>query len=167
MDIYTTTKQATELHKAGDTDGAIELLKSINPLMAQQGDFNGLLKIIPYFQKAGRYSEGVEYAEHQLIPLISLACKVCFSQRSEQTIESFRLRQTAELYAKLSLIAKREKVPSDLSRFTDLENSLRQQADSMYQVGSDIDFDNEKELMSQLWGNDISSWPEAVAKRYR
>jgi len=37
----------------------------------------------------------------------------------------------------------------------------------MYQVGSDIDFDNEKKLMSQLWGNDISSWPEAVAKRYR
>lgn len=77
MDIRESTKTATALAKSGDYDGAISLLQSIIPKMAKTGGFSGGLytKIIPYFQKAGRYKEGVEYAERTLIPAFRDDCK--------------------------------------------------------------------------------------------
>lgn len=69
MDVAQHLKQATALAKSGDHDSAIEVLLRALPFMVSSGGHPNasFTKIIPYFQKAGRYDEGVRFALDELV----------------------------------------------------------------------------------------------------
>ncbi|GAA60771.1 hypothetical protein P20652_2638 [Pseudoalteromonas sp. BSi20652] len=77
MDISENLKSATAFAKDKNFDSAIELLQQVLPSMAIQAGYpySSYTKIIPYFQKAQRYSEVELYCEAVLIPLVKRDCK--------------------------------------------------------------------------------------------
>lgn len=120
MDISSGLKQATALAKEKKFDLAIELLMKLLPAMAIQGGFphSAYTKIVPYFQKAGRYAEVEEYCNNFLFTLIKKECKNTFGHQSSETINAFINLHSSMVYDKLRLCAKREKQSADIVRFT-------------------------------------------------
>ena len=72
MNIQNQTKKATAFAKDGDYCQAITILKKLIPVMAESGGFSAssYYKIIPYFQKAGRYQESLNYTKEVIIPAV-------------------------------------------------------------------------------------------------
>lgn len=122
-DINTLMKSATALAKEYRFDEAIELLKNLVPSMAKQGGFSHAqyAKIIPYFQKAGRYSEAERYCESVLLKATKSDCYKTFAHQPKATREAFSNLHTSKIYDKLRLCAQREKLPGEVKRFKALE----------------------------------------------
>ncbi|KPQ20222.1 hypothetical protein [Halomonas sp. HL-93] len=167
MDIRESTKTATALAKSGDYDGAISLLQSIIPKMAKTGGFSGGLytKIIPYFQKAGRYKEGVEYAERTLIPAFRDDCKKTFGHKCKEIQEAFQNLGVSSVYEKLKLCAKREKSPDDESLFERYAKDFHSQYEKLLEAGELIELQKEYEQAIDLFGKNPKSWPDSVRNR--
>jgi len=119
MDISTQLKQATVFAKEKEFNQAIDLLIEILPLMATQGGFphSAYTKIIPYFQKAGRYSEVEQFCKTYLFVSIKRECEKTFGHQPRETITAFIHLHTSMIYDKLLLCAKREKLKEDMERF--------------------------------------------------
>ena len=119
MDISAQLKQATVFAKAKEFNQAIDLLMELLPLMSTQGGFphSAYTKIIPYFQKAGRYSEVEQFCKTYLFLSIKRECEKTFGHKPCETITAFIHLHTSMIYDKLSLCAKREKLSEDMERF--------------------------------------------------
>ncbi|WP_017219792.1 hypothetical protein [Moritella dasanensis] len=119
MDISVNLKEATTLAKSKNYDQAIELLIELLPIMASQGGFphSAYTKIIPYFQKAGRYSEVEEFCKTYLFISIKRDCDKTFAHKPKETGSAFIHLHTTMVYDKLLLCAKREKCQDDMARF--------------------------------------------------
>lgn len=167
MDIRESTKTATALAKIGDYDAAILLLQSIIPKMAKIGGYSGgsYTKIIPYFQKAGRYKEGVEYAEITLIPAVRSDYKKTFDHKCKEIKEAFQNLGVASVYEKLKLCAKREKLPDDESLFEEYAKDFHSQYEKLLKAGELIELKKEYRQALDLFGKNPSIWPESVRKR--
>ncbi|WMO12564.1 hypothetical protein [Pseudoalteromonas piscicida] len=112
-------KVATSLAKENSFDEAIELLQAIIPQMGQIGGYShsSYTKIIPYFQKAGRYSEVEEYCKNDLFEAVVTDCKNVFGHQSDETIKAFIHLFKYKIYDKLRLCAQREKDFDSKRRF--------------------------------------------------
>ncbi len=119
MDISDKLKSATAFAKDNNFDSAIEVLQEVLPNMAIQAGYphSSYTKIIPYFQKAQRYSEVESYCESVLLPLVKQDCEKAFGHKPSETILAFYNLHVSMVYEKLALCSKREKNKEDEKRF--------------------------------------------------
>jgi len=110
MDIHKSIKAATALAKDGLYDESIALLKIVIIEMQRVGGFSksNYTKIIPYFQKADRYQEGISYSENRIIGAIEADCQIAFGHKCNEVQQAFKSLGISEIYDKLRLCAKRE-----------------------------------------------------------
>ncbi len=122
-DISTLLENATALAKDKKFDEAIGLLVNLVPSMANQGGFSHAqyTKVIPYFQKAGRYSEVESYCEDVLIGAVKSDCDKTFGHQPKETKEAFINLYASKIYDKLRLCAQRENLSDEVKRFRALQ----------------------------------------------
>ncbi len=165
LDIIAITKKASGLAKDNQLNEAIELLKSIIPEMAKLGGYGkSYVKIIPYFQKAGRYQEGVDYTENVLIPYIKQDCCKVFGHRCEEMQQAFQFINISKAYDKLRLCAKREKVPGDELKFEQLSLDAHERYANLLPKAELIELKKEYKKYQSLYGKDYSLWPGRLSR---
>ncbi|GIU09190.1 MULTISPECIES: hypothetical protein [unclassified Shewanella] len=168
MDIREATKRATSLFKERKLDDAVELLKSVVPEMAKVGGFTkgDYTKIIPYFQKAGRYQESVEYSENVLVPAIEEDCRRTFNHKCREIQQAFQSLGISEVYDKLRLCAKREKIPSDESKYGKLSIEAYERYTELLETGEKIELKKEYNENLTIFGSVTGKWPRGLLKRF-
>lgn len=168
MDIRETTKKATNLAKCGKFNDAVEQLKLIVPEMAKIGGFTrgSYTKIIPYFQKAGRYQEGIEYAESILIPAIKHDCQKIFNHKCKEIQQAFQNLGISEVYDKLRLCAKRERIPNDESKYEQRSIDAYERYIELLKKGEEIELKKEYKQTLATFGSDTGKWPKVLLNSF-
>lgn len=157
-------KSASASAKAKDFDTAISTMKEAleNMWVSDVGFSPGnLAKIIPYFQKAGRYSDGVAFADKYLIPKL-----VEDYNKADSTDRAFICLYVAKVHEKLALNAKREKIKDDETFFSKKAAEMLDAYVKLMQIGKIEDLKEEKQYMLELFGHDNSKWPDAVLRKF-
>lgn len=168
MDINESKKRATSLAKEGKYDEAIALLKKIVPGMAKIGGFGngGYTKVIPYFQKVGRYQDGIDYSINTLIPAVEKDCSIAFSHKCKEIQKAFTHLGTSQIYDKLRLCAKREKKKDEEVLYENLSEESWQKYEQFLSVGERIELKREFEEAFQIYGVSTDSWPDVIKRRF-
>ncbi len=168
MDINDLNKAATQLAKENKYDQAIELLKEAVLKMKSAGGYgnNGYTKIIPYFQKARRYSEAIEYAYENLIPALREDCRKTFPHKPAEIRNALFEVGCHQIFDKLRLNAKREKLKGDEIKFEELSRQHLAEHKRLRKIGEDKDFLIEYRKIRQLYGDDSATWPPPIYKRF-
>ena len=168
MDMYEATRKATSLAKSGELDAAIDLLKSTVKKMQTVGGYsnNGYTKIIPYFQKAGRYGEAIEYSLNHLVPAVKADCKITFQQKCDEIQEAFIELSEHQVYDKLRLNAKREGAKHDEEKFEILSKLHFSNYQKLLKIGNENQRKIDYQEILNLFGPDYSQWPELFRKKY-
>lgn len=123
-------------------------------------------KIIPYFQKAGLYSEVEKFCLEELIPSIRDAFKKGMAQRCCEIQEVHFYQYIARVYDKLRLVAKREKLGEDESRFFEEQNFYEKKWQALQPRAEKLELEKEYKEMIGVFGAETSSWPDAIKKRF-
>lgn len=168
MDIYEATRKATSLAKSGDFDASIDLLKSTVIKMQAVGGYsnNGYTKIIPYFQKSGRYDEAIEYSLAFLIPAVKADCKISFRQKCDEIQEAFVEMSKYQIFDKLRLNAKREGITDDEEKFESLSKLHFSNYQKLLKLGNEKQKEIDYKEILDLFGSDHSQWPEMFQTKY-
>ncbi|MEZ9950911.1 hypothetical protein AB4395_00355 [Vibrio splendidus] len=116
MDTYELVKHATSLAKSKKYDEAIDFLNQLYETNDMSD--SDIIKIIPYYQKSGRYGELESYCIETLIPLISSVNERTFLHKCKEIQHAFISLSIYKIYNKLELCAKREKIEADKSKFS-------------------------------------------------
>lgn len=164
MDTYTLVKRASAFARDKDFNKAIEALNEVYTQC--EPDEAALLKVIPYFQKAGRYDELNEYCTEMLIPKISFYNKTCFAHKCQEIQQAFENLGLHRLYSKLELCAKREKNEQDKHSFRSLSTFHYAEYERLLAIGEKNEKSKEYSEMVSIFGKDTSKWPENIRKMY-
>jgi len=124
-------------------------------------------KIIPYFQKAGKYCEAEQFCIDVLIPLIRDAIKKGMSQRTSEIQEVHFFQYIAKLYDKLRLVAKREGKPQDRERFNKEYQFYTSKWMELQNGATKIELEKEYHEMLALFGSDTSEWPIVIREKFK
>ena len=157
MDTYDLIKQATSLAKLKKYDEAIYLLNELRV----NHKISCSDKIIPYYQKAGRYSELEKHCTEVLIPMDSRITQDAFSHKCRELQHAFISLSVYKIYNKLALCAKREKLKPDESRFLEEASSYYHLYETNLAAGEKIELDLEFIEAKNIWGVDYAEWPES------
>lgn len=162
--VFNLTKQATSYAKAKDFDKAIEILDQlISDLDKYELDHSSLLiKIIPYFQKAGKYSEVERYVLSRVLPILEKTKQKAFQHKSDMTQLAFIELYLYRIYDKLRLCAKREKQSADEQRFTAESKSHYGNYERYLALGMEHDKKMERAELAELFGGDVNYWPDSL-----
>lgn len=127
-EINALIKRASAEAKSRDFVAAIEILKKAYQQTQYSELFyaSGFTKIIPYFQKAGRYDEVETFCVTELVPLVRSEVKRVFSRKVPTMQEWFFFINIAPIYDKLRLCAQREGMSEDEQRFNEEYNIYAQ-----------------------------------------
>lgn len=168
MDIGILNKKATILARAGNYNEAISLLKEAVSEMARTGGYSngGYTKIIPYFQKAGKYQEGVDYSLGTLIPAVKNDCAIAYSHKCREIKESFTNHSISQIYDKLRLCAKREGNIEDEVFYAKLSEGAWREYERLLSVGERIELEKEFKEALKLYGASTSDWPSFIKKKF-
>lgn len=123
-------------------------------------------KVIPYYQKAGLYSEVEKYCLDELVPSIREALKKGMSQRCTEVQEVHFYQYIARIYDKLRLTAKREKNREDESRFIREHNAYENKWLELQSRAERLELEKEYKEMLEVFGTDTSSWSDFIKKRF-
>ncbi|NRQ44487.1 hypothetical protein HRH59_18260 [Rheinheimera sp. YQF-2] len=157
-------KSASASAKAKDFDAAISKMKeALENMWVSDVTFSpaNIAKIIPYFQKAGRYSDGVAFADKYLIPKL-----VEGYDQAGSTDRAFICRYVGEVHQKLALNAKREKIKDDETFFSSKAAEMQDAYMKLIEIARIEDLKEEYPYMLELFGPDHSKWPDAVLKTF-
>lgn len=168
MDVYENLKKATAHKKAGNFDSAIDLLILTVDFMKNHGGFShkSYTKIIPYFQKANRYSEGVRYALNELIPAVKEDARKTFQHKEPEIGEAFCSHCIGSIYHALSLAAKREKRKGDQDKYFDLGEEMMTRYRHLLEIGSQKQLEVDYIEYKSIFGSDTSKWNETTQTMY-
>lgn len=164
MDTYTLVKRASAFARDKEFDKAIEVLNEV--YTQGEPDEAALIKVIPYFQKAGRYDELHEYCTEMLLPKISSYNKTCFAHRCQEIQLAFENLGLHRLYSKLELCAKREKKEQDRLSFHSLSTSHYAEYERLLTMGEKNEKHKEYGEMVSIFGKDTNKWPENIRKMF-
>lgn len=114
-------KAATAKAKEGLFDEAITILIQLYK-NGIQSDAD-VLKVLPYYQKAGRYRELESVCQTLLIPQLENLNQSNFSHKCKEIQKSFLSLKLYKLYSKLALCAERENLIKDEIKYSDLSRS--------------------------------------------
>jgi len=157
-------KNATSLAKSKDFDGAISLLNDIyNSYDVLDSD---VIRIIPYFQKAGRYSELEEHCVEVLIPLIIKINKKIFSGSCKKTQISFICLSISKLFNKLGLCAKREKIEIDQIKYHKKEKEYYKKYEEYLSASEELHNEFFNLIMDDTLGLEIDKWPKNFKNKF-
>jgi hypothetical protein len=167
-EINQKVKVATALSKDGKLDEAIELLKDLILQMAKVGGYGnrGYTKIIPYFQKAGRYKEGVNYALDVIIPLAFNDAEKSFGSKCVEIKDAFKNLSISQIYGSLSSIAKLEGEKEDFEKFTQLAQFHQDEYSRLLAAGQLEQARIEYNETESLFGSDVSKWPDCFIRQF-
>jgi hypothetical protein len=163
--IYDSIKDASAKARERDFDGAIEIMKNVlDKIWASNDRFTDdtYTKILPYFQKAGRYSEAIDFSENVLIPKLAKKHSPLMT-----TDRAFMCLYVSRIYGKLALNAKREKNLEDETFYKNLANEIYESYDELREKGAEEDLKSEYLYISELWGSDVSRWPSSLKERFK
>ncbi|EIJ0971150.1 hypothetical protein LH716_004240 [Vibrio vulnificus] len=158
-------KTASALAKDKKFNEAIEVLDSLYSRGKASRD--DLIKVIPYFQKAGRYSEVEAYCEKVIIPNLKKDNESVFSHKCSEIQDAFFNPALHKMYAKLSLCAKREKVKMDEERFGKLSDDAFGKYQSQLTLGESIEDRKGFEQVLETFGQDPDEWPSIFKMKYQ
>lgn len=162
MDTYELVKKATSLAKLKKYDEAIHLLNELrvnHQILCSE-------KIIPYYQKAGRYSELERYCIEVLIPMEKVFTQGVFSHKCKEIQDAFINLSVYKIYNKLALCAKREKLKTDESKFLKEASSYYHLYQTNLALGERIELDLEFREAKEIWGANYSEWPTSYKDRF-
>ena len=162
MDTYDLVKQASSLAKLKKYDEAIDLLNDLR--ITDQVSCSQ--KIIPYYQKAGRYSELEKYCIEVLIPMDSRHAQDTFSHKCKELQHAFISLSVYKIYIKLALCAKREKLKHDESRFSAKASSYYDLYETNLAEGEKVELSLEFIQAKDIWGIDYQEWPKSYKNRF-
>lgn len=163
-------KKSSALAKDKKFDDAIELLKETLPKMFSAGtSYSGdtYAKIIPYFQKAGRYSEIEIFSIKHLIPEVEIKANKVFSHKSIEMQNAFGALYVSDIYKKMALCAKREKFKSDESRFNDLTQEYKTKYTELLELGERTSLELDYKKAVKTFGSDTLKWPDIIKRKYQ
>ena len=123
-------------------------------------------KIVPYFQKAGRYSEVEAYATSVLIPAVQKDCSQVFIHKPKKIQSAFAHSGASEIFDKLRLCAKREGSLKDELRFQQLAESELEKYQLQLKLGEEEVLKKEYRENVDIFGVDTNEWPEALRNRF-
>lgn len=168
MDINEITRKASSLAKSGDFNAAIEILKiAINRMKAVGGySNNGYTKIIPYFQKAGRYKEAIDFSFSHLIPAVSEDCKISFQHKCTEIQEAFTESSKHQIFDKLRLNSKREGIKSDEEKFDNLSKIHFENYKNLLSLGEKRQLKIDFEESINIFGSNFSDWPDVLQRKF-
>jgi len=164
MDVYNLLKETTSLAKSKDFDGAISLLNEI--YLSYDVLDSDVIKIIPYFQKAGRYSELEKYCLEVLIPLVIKINRKIFSDNCKQTQVAFICLSVSKIFNKLVLCAKREKNEDDQFKFYYKEKEYYKKYEEYLSAGDQLQTEFFDLVMNDTFGLEPEKWPETFKNKY-
>lgn len=171
-EISRLTKASSARAKNKDFNGAIIEFDKALLLMSQSGLFYGrkYAKAIPYFQKAGRYSEVKNYCDNTVIPLVERNIEEVFYDKPSITRKFFLVGVLVAIYDKLQLCAKHEKVESDFEKYGERLNLLTTEQDTL-RVDSEreslkVEYRELAKLLGELKDN-YERWPKTLRKRFK
>lgn len=157
-------KSASASAKEKDFNTAISVMKeALESIWISEVSFSPakIAKIIPYFQKAGRYSDGVAFADKYLIPKL-----IEGYNEAGSTDRAFICLYVAKVHEKLALNAKREKIKEDETFFSNKAAEMLNAYAKLIEIGRIEDLKEEYQYMLELFGGDHSKWPDAVLKKF-
>jgi hypothetical protein len=164
METYELVKHATSLAKSKKYDEAINLLNELYET-SEMTDAE-IIKVIPYYQKAGRYGELESYCIETLIPLIIGVNERTFSHKCKEIQHAFISLSVYKVYNKLELCAKREKTDADKSKFSSKAVSYYQLYETNLVKGEKIELELEYLEAKNIWGTDLSKWPDIFKRKF-
>lgn len=171
QEISKLTKEASAKAKEKNFDGAIETFEKALNLYQKSELFYGraYIKAIPYYQKAGRYSELEQYCFGFLIPRIQSDVERVFSDKAKSMQQWFALGVEINVYDKLRLCAKRENVSADESRYEEMIDSLSAEYEELEKVSEMEQLKAEFKYTVRLFGpyNKAGDWPEVFIKKFK
>jgi len=168
MDIYQSIKYASELARKKDFDAAINVMQGVTEEMSNTSghSIQHFVKIIPYFQKAGRYSELQDYCSRSLLPAVGNAARMSFSHTNQAMVDAFSSLYKSKIYGKLHLAAIREKKEHDASAFCGLRNRYLHDYQRLLIVGEKLQLTEEYTQAIELFGSDRSKWPDIIQEKF-
>ncbi|CAI3804423.1 hypothetical protein [Rheinheimera sp. MM224] len=157
-------KSASASAKEKNFDTAISVMKeALENIWISDVSFSpaNIAKIIPYFQKAGRYSDGVAFADKYLIPKL-----IEDYDQSGSTDRAFICLYVGKVHEKLALNAKREKIKDDETFFSNKAAEMLSAYTKLMEIGRIEDLKEEFQQMLAVFGNDYGKWPDTVLKKF-
>lgn len=164
METYELIKHATSLAKANKFDEAISFLNEL--FKTHDVSDAEVIKVIPYYQKAGRYFEVENHCKDVLIPLVKEIMMCTFSHKCTEIQDAFINLSIYKIYNKLALTAQREKKIIDESEFIIKSNFHYQLYETNLAIGEKIELELEFLNLQNIWGTDFNKWPEMFKRRF-
>lgn len=155
-------KNGNYVQAVGVAKKALNKIKESNLLYGH----SSYTKIIPYYQKAGLYSEVEKFCLNELVPDIRLAFQRGMSQKCVEIQDVHFYQCVSKIYDKLRLSVKREKEENDEARFIKEFNFYESKWRYLQPIAEKIEQEKEYQEMLEVFGKDTSSWPEVVRRRF-
>ncbi|AGP79825.1 hypothetical protein I633_21991 (plasmid) [Alteromonas mediterranea 615] len=169
MNIQNLTKQATAFARDGDFGQAISILKDLIPVMAESGGFSAssYYKIIPYFQKAGRYQESLNYTKEVIIPAVIADRKSSHGHCVPEILQALTHNCISQIFNKLALAAKREGEAEHLDSFKALEQEHYDKYQVLLKIGEQKQLESEYQELMRVLGEDTDQWPLSIRRKFK
>lgn len=163
-------KKATALVREDNHDLAVNFVNEalnkikLSKLLYSHADYT---KIIPYYQKAGRYSEVEQFCLDKLVPSIRGALQKAMGQRCQEIQEVHFYQYISRVYDKLRLVAQRDNKSDDKARFIKEHQFYEAKWRELQPLAQKIELENEFEEMKELFGSDFTIWPRVIKNRFK
>lgn len=169
METNDLLKKATAFAKEGNFDLAISTLQTAVKAMSNEGGHphSSYIKIIPYYQKAGRYDEALRYCVDELIPAIKRDKSRMFAGKPLETIECFSQLYISEVYSSLELAAKRENKYDDAEGFANKATFHKQEFTRLRVLSDKANLEIDYQEYKSISEPDPNEWPEVFQSRYK
>ena len=169
MNIQNQTKKATAFAKDGDYCQAITILKKLIPVMAESGGFSAssYYKIIPYFQKAGRYQESLNYTKEVIIPAVISDRQSSHGHCVPETLQALTHNCISQIFNKLALAARREGKKEHSDSFIALEKEHYDKYQVLLKIGEQKQLESEYQEFIRLLGEDTNQWPLSIRRKFK
>ncbi|PYE35594.1 hypothetical protein DFP83_101483 [Idiomarina fontislapidosi] len=158
-------KAASAAARENNYDAAIEIMKdALEKIYCSDGSysFSTYVKILPYFQKAGRYGEAIKFADKELIPKL-----VEDYDKSTLTEKAFICLYVGKVFEKLALNAKRANKVEDEVFFTGRAREMEDSYLKLIDVGKTDDLKREFKEAIEVFGEDHNCWPEVLKRKFQ
>ena len=169
MDTRQHLKEASALAKSQNYDDAIHVLITVIDNTRKNGGLSdaNYTKIIPYFQKAGRYEEGVSFALNTLMKIAQEDRQKTFSHKVPEIAEAFYFLTQSKIYKSLSLISKREGLPAKAATFLKLSESKFEDYKKQLEIGQNLQLTKDFEEYKAIDCRPPGQWSEVMKRKFQ
>lgn len=164
IELSAKVKGASEFARHKKFDNAIRILDElIDDLSNYNLDHSAIcVKIIPYFQKAGRFPELETYISSKLIPVAIAVRQKAFSHQNDMIQDAYCHLLLSEIFDKVRLCAKREKIADLEALYSKKSNEHYEFYLSSLERGEAVQSEESEKELKRIFGSDKSKWPDSL-----